>query len=380
VRVLTTLSHREPDKVPFDFGSTPVTGITIGAYRNLLHYLGIKEKGKDIVIFDPILQLAKIKENILERFDVDTRGVSPGKPSNWDLVTKDRGDYLCLTDEWGIGWRMPKIGGHYYDMFRHPLQGEICKEDIDSYPWPNPIDRERINGIAEGIGKLKSKNFANVVQCFWAGFFEACGWLRGFGDFFMDLAGNISLACYLMDELLELRIRYWDTVLDKFGKEIQVVMEADDLGGQKNLLISPQMYRKYVKPRHNRLFSFIKSKAPNAYIFLHSCGSVYDIVPDLIEAGVDILNPVQVSAAKMNTRKLKKEFGKDLVFWGGGVDTQKILPRGNVREVKDEVKKRIDDLAPGGGFVFATVHNIQDDVPPENIRIMWETLQKYGIY
>jgi len=140
------------------------------------------------------------------------------------------------------------------------------------------------------------------------------------------------------------------------------------------------MYRKYIKPGHKKIFSFIKGKAPHIHIHFHSCGSVYDFIPDLIDAGIDSLNPVQVSAAKMDTKRLKKEFGDVLTFWGGGVDTQRILPRGTPNEVKDEVKRRIDDLAPGGGFVFNTVHNIQADVPPENIMAMWEALQEYGIY
>lgn len=168
--------------------------------------------------------------------------------------------------------------------------------------------------------------------------------------------------------------------LKRLGKYCVVVGEADDLGVQDTTAISPEMYRKYVKPRHKKLFSHIKKLSPHCYIFLHSCGSVYDVISDLIEVGVDILNPVQVSAAKMDTRKLKKEFGKDLTFWGGGVDTQDILPHRSPQQVKDEVRRRIDDLAPGGGFVFATMHNIQDDVPPENIMAMWEILREYGVY
>ena len=155
---------------------------------------------------------------------------------------------------------------------------------------------------------------------------------------------------------------------------------VDDLGTQGGPLISPDMYRRLIKPRQQELFSFIKKKAPHAKIFFHSCGSVYHFIGDLIEAGVDILNPVQVAAADMDSKRLKKEFGNDVVFWGGGVDTQRVLPYGTPQEVRDEVKRRLDDLAPSGGFVFATVHNIQGDVPPENIVAMWETLQEYGSY
>jgi uroporphyrinogen decarboxylase len=182
-----------------------------------------------------------------------------------------------------------------------------------------------------------------------------------------------------MDKLLEIEMGYWDLILSALGDYIDVVLTANDFAGQKGLLISPSTYRKYIKPRQKKLNSFIKKKKPYVYIFFHSCGSIYDLIPDLIDTGIDIINPVQVSAVKMDTRKLKKEFGDVLSFWGG-IDTQKILPHGGSQEVKDEVKRRIDDLAPGGGFVFAPVHNIQPDVPPENIIAMWEALQEYGEY
>jgi uroporphyrinogen decarboxylase len=183
-----------------------------------------------------------------------------------------------------------------------------------------------------------------------------------------------------MDRVLELKINYFDTLLTEIGDQVHIVRELDDLGSQQGLLISPEMYREFIKPRQKKLFDFIKRKAPGVKILFHSCGSVYEIIPDLIEVGADILNPVQVTAASMDSLKLKKEFGSEITFWGGGVDTQEILPRGTAQQVRDEVKRRIDDLAPGGGFVFATVHNIQEDVPIENIIALLETLREYGIY
>jgi uroporphyrinogen decarboxylase len=160
-----------------------------------------------------------------------------------------------------------------------------------------------------------------------------------------------------------------------------IVSEADDLASQNRLLVSPELYRKLIKPRHARLFAFIKQQAKTPVkIFYHSCGAVSELLPDLIESGIDILNPVQVSAAKMDTRELKRRYGGKLTFYGGGIDTQRILPRGTPAEVRDEVRRRIDDLAPGGGFIFNTVHNIQADVPPENIVAMRETLAEFGVY
>jgi uroporphyrinogen decarboxylase len=205
------------------------------------------------------------------------------------------------------------------------------------------------------------------------------GWLRGLANFYADLAGDPDLACKVMDKALEMKMKYWDKVLDLAGDLIDVVQEADDLGAQHSMLISPEMYRKYVKPRHKELFGFIHSKT-KAKIFIHSCGCFYDVLPDLREVGVDIINPVQFNASRMNAEGLKKNFGQDFSFWGGGVDTQRILPNGTPQEVKDCVRRQIEILAPGGGFVFNTVHNIQADVPPENLAAMKETFDEYSKY
>ena len=199
-------------------------------------------------------------------------------------------------------------------------------------------------------------------------------------NFLIDMIFNPSVAEFILDKVLEFKIIYWGKALQEVGDQIFVAAEADDIAGQSSFLISPEMYRKYLKPRHTHLFSYFKKIAPNVKIFFHSCGAVYNLIPDFIESGIDILNPIQVSAAGMDTNKLKKEFGKDIVFWGGGVDAQKILPRGTPQEVKNEVKRRINDLAPGGGFVFSPVYCIQRDVPPENIDAMIEALQNNWKY
>jgi len=378
-RIKLALEHKEPDRVPFDLGSTPVTGITVGAYKNLLAHLGIKKE--EIRVIDIIQQLAEVDEEVLERLKVDTRGLMTNPPSSWTLEIREKDGYKHFVDEWQIEWRMPKEGGFYYDMYRHPLKGDITRETIDNFSWPDPSDPARVAGLREKAQDYKAKKKAIIVKSIGGGFFELGFWTRGFEDFYMDFATDPSLACYLMDKLLEIRMAYWELVLKELGNDIMIVMEGEDLGVQSGTMISPEMYRKYVKPREKKLFSYIKKVAPKpVYIFFHTCGSVYEIIPDLIEIGVDILNPVQVSAAHMDTRRLKKEFGKDIVFWGGGVDTQDVLPHGTPEKVKEEVKRRIDDLAPGGGFVFATVHNIQADVPPENIMAMWEALQEYGVY
>ena len=375
-RMIMTLSHKEPDKIPLDIGSAKTTGISYIAYKNFLKYKGWEKKDKEPKILDQVQQLALVHENVLKAIGVDTRGLIPSSPSNQKIEFKTDSGYIHFTDEWGIEWRMPEKGGHYFDMITHPL---IEKTSLDV--WPDPVDDSRMADFSSRILELKENgDQAILMHGVSAGIFELSLRLRGFEQFFMDIALSPSLACGILDKVVEIKCGFWEKALEKYGNEILVAVEADDLGTQNSLLISPDMYRQILKPRHKKLFSFIKKKAPHVKVFLHSCGAIMPLIPDLIETGIDILNPVQVSARGMEPLLLKKEFGDVLTFWGGGIDTQRILPNGTVQEVRDEVERRIHELAPGGGFVFNTVHNIQSDVPPENIEAMLGTFEKFKNY
>lgn len=381
-RIKAALEHREPDRVPFDLGATVLTGMNVNTYKKLRKYLGMSVDNIEIV--DPIQQLARIDEDIIERLHVDAGCVDPMpplKPRYGEPVHLD-GSYYCMKDEWNISWKMPLEEGHYFDMTSHPLENTEELEGLDSYLWPDPVDSGRFRGMKEKADfNVYKKKRAYVLGRLCAGIWEMALWLRGFEKFFCDMMLNESYACGLLEKITELKMQYWGKALETVGDNVLIASEADDLATQISTLVSPELYRKIVSPFHKKLFDFIHSKAKNRiYIFYHSCGAVRNLIPCLIEEGIDILNPVQVSAKGMDTKELKKEFGKDLVFWGGGVDTQHVLPNGTVREVREEVKRRINDLAPGGGFVFATVHNVQSDVSPENFMAMWETLQEYGKY
>jgi len=376
-RVISVINHNMPDRIPFDLGSTPNTGIHINAYRDLLSYLDMDSY--DLKICDITQQLACIQENILNKFSIDTRGVLPKNPSNWRLNIENSDDGSSyFVDQYGIGWKMPK-GGYYFDLYNSPLS-KFSVKDLNKYNFPNSYDKMRIRGLEEEIIDLYNKGFFIIFNSIGGGFLELSLLLRGFEEFYCDLALNPKFACILMDKLLEIEMNYWDFILSNFGEYIQMIYTANDLGSQESLLMSPSFYRKYIKPRQKKLNEFIKKKKSDIFIYFHSCGSILEIIPDLIEVGVDALNPIQVSAADMDTKKLKKEFGQDITFWGGGIDTQRVLPYGTPKEIKEEVKRRIDDLAEGGGFVFAAVHNIQSDVPPQNIMAMWEALEEYGRY
>ncbi len=332
------------------------------------------------MIVDIIQQIARVEDDVLERLGVDVKNISPRSSATFQIDVKDMGDYTYFYDEFKIGWKMPKEGGLYYDMFSHPLAGPITEADVDALPWPDPLDPARFVGLREAARRVaEEEKRAVVVGNMSAGIMEIFAWTRGFVDYFADMAGNERLAGKIMDRVLEMQIAFWDRMLTEVGDMIDVAGTADDFAGQNAMLISPRTYRKLCKPRHKQLMDFIHSRS-KAKIFFHSCGAIRPVIPDLIEAGVDIINPVQVSAAGMDSADLKRDFGKDICFWGGGVDTQRVLGSGTPQEVRDETKRRVEDLMPGGGFVFNTVHNIQGDVPPENIMAMWETLQEYGLY
>ena len=377
-RILTTLKHKEPDRIPFDLGSTKVTGITKNAYINLVNFLG--EKANELEFFDVIQQLVVVKENILKRLKVDTRGLMPNVVRKNPTI-KDHPDFKLFTDEWGISWKMPKEKGFYFDLIKSPLSGDITEKDIDNFPWPDPTNPHLLDGLKEKVKEFYQNGYAIILESFGAGIFEMSCRIRGYEQFYSDLAINPNLACKLMDKFLELKIQFYKMASKELGNYIQFIREGDDIAGQKSLLISPKMYLKYIKPRHKELFNAQKKIFPEPfYTFFHSDGAIYELIPDFIEIGIDILNPVQISGEGINLEKIKKEFGKELTFWGGGIDTQQTLPKAKPEEVKKEVKQRIESLASGGGFIFNTIHNIQDDVPPENIMAMWKALQEWGHY
>ena len=369
-RVIKSLNHEEPDKIPIDIGSQ-VTSFHVDSYRSLRQYLGFRLN--EVEIIDHAQQITKVEEDILQRFHVDTRHIfiKPAKPLK-------KINYLIYEDEWGIKTTKPP-SSHYYDMIESPLANANL-DDLENYDWPDPRDPKRINGLKEEAKKLYEMSpYALVLNGFSESLFGLPSFLRGHEQFYMDLILNPRFVNNLLDKALNYAKGLAEAVLELIGEYIQVVRVADDLGMQEGLLISPQLYRKYVKPRQKEFYSFIKERT-DAKLLLHSCGSIYEIIPDLIEIGVDVINPVQVSAKNMDSLKLKKEFGGKLGFWGGGCDNQHILPYETPKKVEKEVKKRINDFAPGGGFIFAPIHNIQYDVPPENICKLFDTVLKVGKY
>lgn len=370
-RALAAINHQEPDKVPVDLGSTIVTTITRIAYDNLRAHLNM-EPDSSVSISHRQMDTVYPKEDLLQRYEVDFRPVYLQGP--WDFKTQEL-DGDMFIDEYQLKW---KKASYYYDVIGRPLDVAETAADVTRImEWPNPYDPGRIHNVRERALKLSQETDTLLVaDIMCLGPFEGACFLRGYDKFLTDLAWNPTLAEAILDKILEIDIQLWDVFLDQVGDLVDVVAQGDDLGTQRALFASPKMMRKFVMPRLKKLYDFIHSKT-KAKIFMHSCGSVYDAIPDLIEAGVEILNPIQRSAAKMDIATLKKEFGKQLTFWGGGIDVQQVLPYATLPEIEDEVKKTLDIMAPGGGFVFVASHNIQADVTPERIHKLYESVLKY---
>jgi len=378
-RILSALDHREPDRVPFDLGSCQVTGIHVVAYRNLRRALGLPEV--EVEMCDAIQQLAYIDDDLGRRLNIDTRGLYPLNSHNWQVVQEDVGDYWAYSDEWGITHHRPKQNGLYFSVVKAPLpRTDLTVENIFNYSWPDVGNPQRMAGLRELAGQHRAAGYAVVLKDAFAGIFEFAQRMVGMENLLMMMITNEKASCALFDKLLELKLDYWQTALAELGDLVDIVTYADDYGTQTSQLISPDMFRRLVKPRVKILFEAFAKLAPHAKRFFHSDGNVRPLIPDFLEMGVDILNPIHIRAKDMQPAALKRDFGRDLVFWGGGVDTQGILPNGTPAEVKDDVRRNIEALAPGGGYVFNTIHNIQADVPPENIIAMWEALQEYGVY
>jgi uroporphyrinogen decarboxylase len=377
-RVIAALNHKEPDRIPIDLGATIVSSIHKQAYVELKKHLGMDVE--ELQMLDYIQQLPYLDETLLERFGVDFRLVQLPAATAPDVAIFEEGDYYAFMDRWASKLHMPKDGGLYFDWVDFPIK-EPTLEALDHYNWPRP-DPPEVNAQLREQAKFLYENtdYALVGSAvIGGGIFEQPARTMGLEDFFIALIKEPQFADRLMGQITDIYIESCKNYLEQVGESLQVFTYWDDVNGQNGWLVSPDIYREMVKPKQRRLLEAIKSKT-DAKVFYHGCGAVYELIPDLIELGFDIINPVQVSARGMDTQRLKEEYGRDIVFWGGGVDTQYVLPFGTPEEVADEVKRRIDDLAPGGGFVFAAVHNIQAFVPPENIITAFETALEYGKY
>ncbi|MFP4589626.1 MAG: uroporphyrinogen decarboxylase family protein [Candidatus Acetothermia bacterium] len=370
-RVNQSLNHEEPDRVPNDFGGTIVSSIHREAYRELTDHL--KLDPGDMNLVDQVQQLPGLSKDFRDYFEVDFVQLSANPAGDWDLEITENEDSYTYVDEWGTTMRMPKRVGHYFDYWKFPVTGDI--DELKSYEWPDPDDSARTEGLREKAQDLRSEKEYAICgsPLFGGGILEQAERIIGLSEFLTLLLRDSEAAEYILDRLTEIYSRAAKNFLEEAGDIIDVVLYWDDVGSQSSLLISPDTYRKTIKPRQAELFKTIKSHT-DAKLFYHTDGAIRRLIPDLIEIGVDILQPVQVNSDGMgDTASLKRDYGDDIVFWGASCDSQKVLPYGTPRDVRKETKRRINDLKEGGGYVFSPIHNIQPGVPPENIEAMYET-------
>lgn len=371
-RLRMALNHQEPDRVPMDLGATRNSGITMPAYQRLVKYLGLDLEAQPLGTTgnSRVLGVAAPDERILERLRIDVRGVFLGPPDNWkDIELPDN----AFQDQWGVVWQRPPTS-LYFDSVRFPLAGDISLQDVINYPWPDMADdpgftrglRERALWLHENTGYGIVLHLQDICVHY-------SQWLRGYEDWYTDFHLNPDILSSMMDAILERRMAVAERAITAVGDIVDVVSCSDDVADQRGPMVSPASYRKFIKPRHRRFFDMIHART-NAKVLFHTDGSLPKLIPEFIEIGIDFINPVQVSANDMNdTARLKREFGHDIGFWGA-IDNVHVLPYGTPEDVRAEVKRRIRDLGAEGGYVLGAVHNIQPDVPPENIAAIYDSV------
>jgi len=370
-RVLCAINHEEPDRVPIFFGACSPTTMLGPAYEKFKAYLGIERPQR---LLSTTFQYAELDDEAMVRCGADARLISP-RPLPQVLRRKisDR----KLVDDWGVTWEQ-RPGVPYYEVVDMPLRHATI-DDLSSYPWPDLADSARFEGLAEEAKALRERSPYAIVALGYLSVFEHIQLLRGMEEWMADLAGNPELAHAMLRRVTDLMVAGVIKYLEAVGPYIDLITFSDDLGSQRAPLISPKMYRRIVKPYQAEVIAAIRAHS-KAKVFFHSCGNVYPLIADLIEIGVDVLNPVQVAAGEMgDTARLKREFGDRITFCGA-IDTQTVLPFGTPEDVRAEVRRRIRDLAPGGGYILAAVHCIQPDVPPENVLAMFDEAMIAGKY
>jgi uroporphyrinogen decarboxylase len=372
-RVVAALKYQETDRVPIDLGSTWISTTTIPFYEKLKQHFEVESP---TVLMERNMQVCQIDEQILQELSVDTRFVvfSPPEHPRNQPVELEEGLY---RDAFGIQWVKPPTS-YYYDLHKPPLGGEISISDIMNHPWPVPDDPGFTRSLRERVEKMRAETDCALVLNLSLWILQCSQNVRGYEDWYMDVLQAPNLIECIVDNLTESMIGPIEMVTDEIGDLVDVISVSDDVAMHDRPFTSPEIYRKIFKPRHARLMEAITSRS-DVPIMWHTCGSVVEVLDDLLEIGVDSLNPVQTSAKYMDPEDLKRDFGNRMSFWGG-IDTMRVLNYGTPEDVRQEVKYKIETLAPGGGYILNPVHNVQPDVPVENLLTMIDAALEFGWY
>jgi len=406
-RILSALNHRETDRIPIDLSGHRSSGIAALAYPKLRAFLDLPPR--PVRIYDMVQQLAVVDEDVLDRFGVDT--IEMGRAfllrdedwKEWELpdgspclipgfinVERRGGDWVVLSDK-GQELGLQKQGCLYFEQTHFPLMERgIAGDDFSDLEdilgdtiWTGVVhpgahldlNESGLTEMAQAARNLRSKTERAIIGLFGGNLFEVPQMLYRMDNYLLYLGMYPDDVLRLSHSLCEIYLKNLEKWLGSVGPYIDIIQFGDDLGGQGGPLLSPEMYRRFYKPFHTRLWNRAKELA-EVKVMLHGCGGVRELLPDLIDAGLDSINPVQVNARGMEAASLKRDFGRDITLWGGGCDTRDVLPHGTPEEVAYHVSKQVQVLRPGGGFVFQQVHNILADVPPANITAMFETAHK----
>ncbi len=406
-RLLAALDHKEPDKVPVDLGSHPSSGISVIAYNNLKKHL--KLYPGQTRVYDVVQQLAEPEEDMLDRFGIDiidigrlynrnqdnwypvqaADGSNALYPTGIRPVKQEDGSFLILKNGSAIA-KMPS-GGTFFDqtffpyLDGYPRDFMDLKKDMDMVmwgsvavpPWDHASEPNFWNDLRQKLIDFRETSDRAVLISVGCNLFEWGSFLRRMDNFLMDVLADPDNVAALLEALMEIHMQTLTKVCEHVGDLVDVIKFGDDLGMINGPFMPPVTYRELFKPHHKYLNEYTHAHS-TAKTLLHSCGSIYALLPDLIEAGFDAINPVQTNCLDMQPEKLKSEFGKDITFWGGGVDTATVLNRETPDNVYKHVIERLNIFAPGGGYVFNTVHNILPEVPPENIMAMFNAVKDFN--
>lgn len=371
-RVAAALRHEEPDRVPLDIGGGQSTSLVVEGYEALKAYVGFSAPPQSL---QEIYRVARIDEEILVRLGSDVRPVILRPPRNWSPPPSEPGTTI---DEFGVKWRQVAFRGGFYWEVLEPALKDATISNLEAHPWPDPLDSGRFEGLAEEVQHLYHNTpYALLGDCGFKNFFERCWSLLGMERALIALVDDQEFYRALLDRLFELNMAATRRFLEIAGPYLTAVRTSDDLATQDSLLMSPSTYRTLLKPYHTRYFAMIKEWT-DAKIFFHSCGNIVPLLDDLIEAGIEVLNPIQATTWA-DPAAVKARYGDRLSFWGG-IDSQRVLPYGTPEEVRDQVSLRIRQFGSGGGFVAGSVHLMQADVPPQNVFAMSEAVRELGAY
>ncbi len=376
-RVLAAINHEVPDRVPLCIGVSNATGMKMKPYRELKQLLGID--APDQYIYDwPELGTAAVDEQTMRRLHSDVRAVLDLEPADVLARNHQRAPHTPWIDSWGSG--QVELTDDVWFPGVHPLANATTLEEIERYPWPDMNDPSRVAHVRDQAQRLRDADDYAIVATPWLLFpFERAHAMQGMDKFLINMMMAPDFAQALLRKITDLCKTLMGNFLAECGDLIDIIKIGDDLGTQNSLMISPKMYRQFLKPLHAEFISFIKART-QAKVFFHTDGDVFDLIPDFIEMGIDILNPIQTSAGRMsNLAELKRRFGQNMVFCGA-VDTHRVLPYGTPDDVRQELRRVMDVLGPGGGYMVASVHTIMNDVPAENILAMADAVEEFGKY